>query len=240
MKHLLRRRDTEALIDGIVDGDPVNGAAGLDDVEAFLSEMQTAFGAAPPPAPRPTLASTLDGRRPLRPASSGPRPKPTIPARRPRSHRFRPAAVVFATGAVLFGGLAGAGALPGPVQRGTAELASHVGIHLPGAPETRPKPVDRVEPGTDVPRTGDDDPSDPSGRGAGDPATTVPTVAPTTPRTVAPTTPTTVPVPAPPTTPTTSTLPLPNAGSLLEPVAPRPGLTGPVTRSGGLLTDVVP
>ena len=40
---------------------------------------------------------------------------------------------MFATGTVLFGGLATAGALPGPVQRATAELGSHVGIDLPGA-----------------------------------------------------------------------------------------------------------
>ena len=233
MKHLLRRRDTEALIDGIVDGHPVNGAAGLDDVEAFLSEMQAEFGAMPAPAPRPTLASTLDGRRPLRPASSGPRPKPTIPAPRPRPHLFRPAAVVFATGAALFGGLASAGALPGPVQRGTAELTSHVGIHLPGAPEPRPKPVDRVEPGTDAPRTGDQNRSGTSRRDAGDPPTTVPSVAPTTPSTVPV-------VPTLPTPPTTLKLPLPDVGSLLEPVAPPPGLTGPVTRSGVLPTDLIP
>ena len=42
-------------------------------------------------------------------------------------------------GIVLFGGLATAGALPGPVQRATADVTAHVGIHLPGRTEARPE-----------------------------------------------------------------------------------------------------
>ena len=234
MKHLLRRRDTEALIDGIVDGHPVNNAAGLDDVEAFLSEMQTEFGATPAPAPRPTLASTLDGRRPLRPASSGPAPKPTIPEPRPRPHLFRPAAVVFATGAVLFGGLASAGALPGPVQRGTAELTSHVGHPPPGCREAPAGAGGPRRAGDRVPRTGDD----PSGTKPAtvpvDPPTTVPSAA----DDCRPPSPSSRRLPTPP---TTLTLPLPDVGSLLEPVAAPAGPDGTrATCSGVLPTDLIP
>lgn len=236
MKHLLRRRDTEAVIDGIIEGRPVDGNAGLDDVEAFLSDTRIEFGAMPAPEPRPTLASTLDGRRPLRPASSGPRTKPTIPDPRPRRHLFRPAAVVFASSAVLFGGLASAGALPGPVQRSTAELTSHVGIHLPGAPAA-PKPSpDQVDPGVDVPRTGAHDaPSTTTQPPAGTTATMVPSVVPTTPTTL----------PTVPTTPTIPKLPLPvprlkHLPSPLDPFVPLPGLTDAIKHSGVWPTDPTP
>jgi hypothetical protein len=127
MKLFVRRRATEALLDG----SSLQHDSGLEDVEAFLADMRLEFGALPAPEPRPTLASTLDGRRPLRPAT--PRPKPTFPPARPRSQRLRPVVAVLATSTVLFGGLAGAGALPGPVQRSTAGLTSHLGLQLPGA-----------------------------------------------------------------------------------------------------------
>jgi hypothetical protein len=233
MKHLLRRRDTEADIDRIVDGDPMSDdVAGLGEVEAFLSEMRSEFAEIPAPEPRPTLASTLDGRRPLRPASSGPRTKPTIPEPRPRRRLLRPAAVVFAAGAAVFGGLAGAGALPGPVQRGTAELSSHLGIDLPGAPEPVPSPGDRVDPGTDVPRTG----SSKTTPEAGTSPTTAPSVVPTPPSTVP-----AVPIlPAPPALPTPTTLPLPQVGTFLEPAPLLPGLPEPVRRPGVWPTDLIP
>ncbi len=202
MKHLLlRRRDTEA----VMDGSPVAEGSPLDGVDAFLTGMRSEFAAMPAPAPRPTLAATLDGRRELRPAS-GPVPKPTFPERKPRVG-LRPVVAVFATGAVLFGGLATAGALPAPVQRTTADLGSHVGIHLPGgtavhagsgnggAPgrghrDPHPRPTTGSTPRTSAPRP-----------------TTSPSTVPITPRST---------VAVPPNLPTVPTLPVP---------IPRPSLT---------------
>jgi hypothetical protein len=171
MKHLLHRRDSEALIEG----DPIDDDSGLEDVEAFLTTMRSEFAATPAPAPRPTLAATLDGRRELRP-KSGPAPKPTFPKPRPRTRwGLRPVAAVFATGAVLFGGLAGAGALPGPIQRATASVGSHVGLHLPGLTEATPAGRNDGQP-----RTGGPSSTSPSTQAekSSDPSATTPSTAP--------------------------------------------------------------
>jgi hypothetical protein len=216
----LRRRDT----DDLVAGQRTDENPGLDDVDAFLDAMRTAFGATPPPEPRPTLAATLDGRRPLRPAS-GPRVHTTFPERHPRRQGLRPVAAFATAGIVLFGGLATAGALPGPVQRATADITAHVGIHLPGdtdAPAEARVEVDRGRtepPGPIVPRPG---------------TTTTPTT-PTAPGASA-AAPTTVPAPSAPTVPTVPSLPLPaptptTVPNLLGKVLPPPpaptGPTGP-------------
>ncbi len=219
----LRRRDT----DGLVTGHRTDENPGLDDVDSFLDAMRTEFGATPPPEPRPTLASTLDGRRPLRPAS-GPRVRTTFPVPRPRSRVLRPAAAFATAGVMLFGGLATAGALPGPVQRTTADLSSHVGIHLPGRTDVGPTARVQVDSG-----------------GSGSPtatattrATTGSTVSTTRTTAAAPAPATaTVPAPSAPTVPTVPSVPLPlpvptptaNAagpGNLLAPLAPT-GATGP-------------
>jgi hypothetical protein len=214
----LRRRDT----DGLVDGHRVESDPGLDDVDAFLAAMRTEFGASPTPEPRPTLASTLDGRRPLRPAS-GPRVHTTFPERRPPRRVLRPVAAFAAAGVVLFGGLATAGALPDPVQRATADVTSHVGIHLPGRTESHEVRV-QVDDRNDTPKA--------TAKRSGTTGTTVPT-APATPAAPAPA-PTTVPVPSP-TVPTVPSLPLPAPvptttpnllGDVLAPLAPT-GPTGP-------------
>ena len=138
MKHLLlRRRDCDALLDG----QPLDAGADLGEVDAFLAEMRAEFAEPPAPAPRPTLAATLDGRRELRPAS-GPTPKPTVPEPGPRVHyHFKPVVALLAGGLALFGGLATAGALPGPIQRATADATSHLGIDLPGAPSPTAPPA---------------------------------------------------------------------------------------------------
>jgi hypothetical protein len=214
----LRRRDT----DGLVAGHRTDENPGLDDVDAFLDTMRTEFGATPPPEPRPTLASTLDGRRPLRPAS-GPRVHTTYPERRPRRHGLRPVAAFAAAGVVLFGGLATAGALPGPVQRATADVTAHVGIDLPGRTETHPDVRVQVDTGrTGTPKTTVPRP--------GATATTVPT-EPATPVVPAPAP--TVPDPSTPTVPTVPSLPLPTPTTvpgLLQQLLPAPapqGATGP-------------
>jgi hypothetical protein len=199
MKHLLHRRDSEALIEG----QPVDEDSGLDDVKMFLTSMRSEFAATPAPEPRPTLAATLDGRRELRP-KSGPAPKPTFPKPRPRTHwGLRPVAALFATGAVLFGGLAGAGALPGPIQRTAASVGSHVGLHLPGRSGATPAGRDDGQP-----RTGPSESTSPSSKRnrSGESATT-PSTAPTTPTIPA--------VPAVPTVPT-----LPNPGARPTPTVP--------------------
>lgn len=217
----LRRRDT----DGLVEGHRVDQDPGLDDVDSFLDAMRTEFGATPPPEPRPTLASTLDGRRPLRPAS-GPRVHTTFPARRPRRRGLRPVAAFATAGIVLFGGLATAGALPGPVQRATADVTAHVGIHLPGRTPANPEVRVQVDPHR----------SESPGKtrpGPGATATTVPTV-PAVPAVPAPApAPTTVPPASEPTVPTVPSLPLPTPTTvpgllqqLLAPTAPQ-GPTGP-------------
>lgn len=203
MKLFVRRRDTEALLDGR----PLGDDAGLGDVEAFLCDMRAELCAMPAPAPRPTLAATLDGRRPLRPAA-GPTVKPTFPPARPRSRRLRPAVVAFATSAALFGTLATAGALPRPAQRATAELGSHLGIHLPGEETIPSAPGHRVEPGTT--RTDSPGSQAPSSRPGTNPTTVTgssPTTVPIPGSSVLPTTPTTAAAGVSPSLPTTPTLP---------------------------------
>ncbi len=195
MNLFVRRRDTDALLNG----EPLSDDSDLGDVEAFLADMRLEFGALPAPEPRPTLAATLDGRRELRPAS-GPTPKPTFPPAKPKSHALRPVAVVFATGAVLFGGLASAGALPGPAQRAAARIGSTVGLHLPGEATT---PVDtkvHVGPAT----TTDNDGTGGAGRTGG---RTTPSGAATSSTSVPGTSPTTAATPGAPAVPTTPTTP---------------------------------
>jgi hypothetical protein len=245
MKHVLRRHDSDALLDG----ETLGTDGELDDVEAFLADMRLEFSALPAPEPRPTLAATLDGRRELRPASSGPVPKPTVPEPGPRVHyRFRPIAAMLVSGAVLFGGLATAGALPGPLQRATAEATSHLGIHLPG---------DTTSPPAAVPsrsdHRGSDGTSTTSGSGpdrVSGTATTTPQPSATSTTVVppvagAPTTPATTPtVELPPPLITTPTLPapVPNLGTVpfFTPLPTLPGLVTPTGHLGVLHHHKVP
>lgn len=212
MKLFLRHRDADALMDG----QPLRDGSGLDDVDAFLSDMRVESSALPAPEPRPRFAATLDGRRELRPAS-GPTSKPTFPPVHPPSNRLRPVVAMFAASAVLFGGLASAGALPGPVQRTTADLGAHVGIELPG--RTPATPV--VDGGGDgQPRTG---PTEKPGASA--PSST-PTTVPVALPTLVPTVPAVPSRPTTPTVPTVPTLPVPHLTPNVPLPAPKfPGLT---------------
>jgi hypothetical protein len=181
--NVLRRRDSEALVNGEHARTPGFGA-----VEQFLGDMRVEAVATPAPTPRPRLAATLDGRRPLRPASD---PVPVMTRSRPgRTRALRPAAAAIATGAVFFGGLAGAGALPGPLQRTSAQLSSHVGIHLPGATHTR-APQENGQPDTRNAGNPKETRSNPTN--AAPPATSAPVTTTTSPPTVGigPTPPTT-------------------------------------------------
>jgi hypothetical protein len=139
---------------------------------------------------------------------------------------LRPVAVFATAGAVLFGGLATAGALPDPVQRTTADITSHVGIDLPGRTPARSEARVEVDPG----RTETQRPTVPG------PATTTVPSTPATPGAPVPApAPTAVPPPSAPTVPTVPSLPLPAPppttvpnllGNVLAPLAPT-GPTGP-------------
>jgi hypothetical protein len=150
----------------------------------------------------------------------------TYPERRPRRHGLRPVAAFATAGVVLFGGLATAGALPGPVQRATADVTSHVGIDLPGRTEAHEDVRVQVDPGrTETSRTTVTRP-DTS-------ATTAPTV-PTTTAVPAPAL-TTVPTPSAPTVPTVPSLPRPTSTTvpgLLQKLLPPPAPQGPTGPQG--------
>jgi hypothetical protein len=165
MKHHVSRADTNALLDGSRHDDE------LSEVDDFLAAMRTGYGAMPAPAPRPELASILDGRRRLRTVPEPIEPATDRPASWSRWTRpLRPVALAFAGATVLFSGLAVAGALPAPVQRASADLATHVGLDLPRPSEPIPA-RDTIDPdprrpraeSDDVPRAGTDEIPSPSG-----------------------------------------------------------------------------
>jgi hypothetical protein len=93
----------------------------MDALDAFLDELRAAGSAVDAPAPNDALQTLFrDGT-----VSSAPAPL---------SNRRRPllrVAVASAVGAFAFGGLGVAGALPGPVQTGVADVADFVGVNLP-------------------------------------------------------------------------------------------------------------
>jgi hypothetical protein len=119
--------DADALLDG-----RAPRAADLEPVAALLDDLRVEYGATPPPAPRPALVARLDGHAPLH-AVPDPLAPVDAPARGRARRGLRPAAAVAVAGAVVFGGLASAGALPGPLQRASADLAEKIGIDLPAS-----------------------------------------------------------------------------------------------------------
>jgi hypothetical protein len=127
----MRRRARECEI--ALDGRPVAAASPLHGVATFLDGVRLEAAAMPAPTPHPALAAIFDGRRVLRPIPS------TSAVVRPRATwRLRPVAALLAAASVTFGGLATAGALPGPAQRASARLGTHLGIRLPGTPPPAP------------------------------------------------------------------------------------------------------
>jgi hypothetical protein len=107
-------------------------------VRAFVEEL-AAFGDAAPPEPRPALVARLDGFVPLH-AVPDPLASPPAHAARARRRGMRAIAAACVGGAVVFGGLATAGALPDPLQRATAEVGARIGIDLPGPDRAAPSP----------------------------------------------------------------------------------------------------
>jgi hypothetical protein len=132
----LRHRDTAALIDRQATPNPT-----LDGVDQFLSNLRDQAATFPPPMPSAALAATLTGHTPLRlidpdtPAILEHRP---VPRRPRRPGRAKIAALAFASAIIATSGVAVAGNLPTPIQRATADLASHLGIHLPHPAASQP------------------------------------------------------------------------------------------------------
>jgi hypothetical protein len=93
-----------------------------DPLDAFLDDLRSAAADTPTPAVGDELAVLFrDGAAPV---------VSPAPAPRPRRWSVR-AAVAGAVAGLTFGGLGIAGALPGPVQRGVADVARQVGVELP-------------------------------------------------------------------------------------------------------------
>ena len=128
--------------------------------------MRRDFGALPAPEPRPTLASILDGRRPLRPASRAgaapAAPAAVRAARAPAASGSRPRSP---TGAVLFSGLASGRRAPGPdPTRDARTLGAR--RHRPAAAATCPASTTRPRPA--APGTARSDAAGPGPRSSGD------------------------------------------------------------------------
>lgn len=179
------------------------------DVDDFISEMRAVAEHTTAPAPHARLAAALDAGVPRRPLTAVDSQAPVVSIRERGRQWWRTVIVTGGSiGVVLFGGLAGAGALPAPIQHATASVVSHVGIALPGA-------VHRAHPGTPASRastpsrtpahtgTSTGTSTGTTGPGAQHPATTG-----TTPATT-PTAPVTPPATTPITTPGGPTLTLP-------------------------------
>lgn len=121
----------------------------MDALDAFLDELRAAGSSVDAPAPTEALQALFrDGT------------VPSAPAPLPRLRRIPivRVAVAGAVGAVAFGGLGVAGALPGPVQEKVAHVVAHVGVNLPdgnpghggeppAAPRAGDKPADHHDPG---------------------------------------------------------------------------------------------
>jgi hypothetical protein len=196
MRTHVRRRDTEALLDGRL----LSGDHPLANVGGFLDTMRADYSFQPPPLPRPALAAILvEGRRPLRSVSA---PRPVRPQavrawRWPQWNvRLRTLVVALTTtGAVTFGGLATAGALPGPLQRASADLSAQVGIDLPRPVNARPTQHHHTT--APRPATGTSGPAGPAAKSPSDPTGQPTTVTGPTARIVLPGSPAPTPVPSP-------------------------------------------
>lgn len=210
----------ERLIEGRASGDlPV----GAPEVAAVLEAVRRAATE----RDETRMATTVAGMRAAL-APTGQRAASPAPARR---RGLSPLPRVFAAGtaglAVLFGGLAAAGALPAAAQKPVADLASHVGIELP-RPSTDNKATDNPpEPttttssttsttlptGVPVPAPGPTSettvtaPACPAPSYEGPNGCITPLPVPVPPTTAVPPTTTTTAPPPPPTTTTTTTVP---------------------------------
>jgi hypothetical protein len=133
---------SERELDGILAGQAPDGE--LEDVATFFQMLRTGLEEAPPaPVEARHLAAIFDEAREIQPSTLE-RPPSLVGPRRLRNpfRRLVARATIAAVGLAAlaaFGGAAYAGALPSPVQGKVADIASKVGLSLPGNDE-RSKP----------------------------------------------------------------------------------------------------
>jgi hypothetical protein len=138
----MNRRVRHAEAGAVVDGRAVPDS--LTNVAVLVDELRREYGATAVPVPHPALAARLDGHRALHAVPDPADAVDEVARARRRRRGLRPAAFAVTAGVVAFGGLAAAGALPGPLQRASADLGGKLGIELP-APGTRdPSPAKPV------------------------------------------------------------------------------------------------
>jgi hypothetical protein len=104
-----------------------------DEIGAFVHDVREAFPAEPMLAREAHLEAVADAARRLPTEGRSPTPRKESRVRFPR---LRSRAAMIVAGLVVamssFGGLAVAGALPGGVQDGVANVAANIGVDLPG------------------------------------------------------------------------------------------------------------
>ncbi|HEY3831478.1 MAG TPA: hypothetical protein VGO03_04245 [Acidimicrobiia bacterium] len=132
-----RARASDALLAGRAMSDGTT-ARGQVEIERFFGELRNVAEHAPAPRPNAALAAVLDGGRgrlPVFEFADGARAQERETRFATLRRWLRPAIVPSAVAAVLLGGLgglAGAGALPAPLQHATARVVSHLGVSIPG------------------------------------------------------------------------------------------------------------
>ena len=116
------------------------GGAGMNDTHV-LERLVDRYASVPAPAPSAALLARMEPVAATSPTTTRPRVQWSCRSRRPSTacaSRYLVAAMVATF--VVFSGLAVAGALPDPIQRGVASVVSHVGIDLPAPEPPAPRP----------------------------------------------------------------------------------------------------
>jgi hypothetical protein len=133
---ITRHRTADALLDGRTHGDGIDLAGRDAEIATFIAALRDDADRTPAPAPNAALVAIFDsGRdvRPLRAIAGDERRRRDAIVERARRRWTRTIAAPSIAGAVLFGGLAAAGALPAPLQHAAAHAAAHLGVTLPGS-----------------------------------------------------------------------------------------------------------
>jgi hypothetical protein len=124
-----------------------------DDLGAFVRDVRDAFPARPLLAQEAHVEAIAEAARSMSNRDRTPGRKESH-MRMPRVPRLRSRAALIVAGLVVamtsFGGLAAAGALPGDVQNGVANVVGTVGLDLPGGSDEAEDDATEVEtPDTD-------------------------------------------------------------------------------------------
>ena len=147
------RSPSHAIADAVLRGEPITASPAWRDVASFLDDLRLESAATSAPTPSPPLEALLDRptARVLRTAEPDARRRTRVLL------RLRPVAALCAASCVTFGGLAAAGALPGPLQHAGATFGSRFGVGIPGATRIprcrRPMQLPRNPPATRQMRT---------------------------------------------------------------------------------------